>query len=237
MRTALTIALCIQLVTGLIWTLAVAGTPGRGDFGLLGLLVVVYAVQLPLTMLGIYALWRHATLRRLAACVTASPVVFWFLPGIVKVLAGGHLSPDEAAIVGMTVLLIAILACFALPRRVAAILPAALFRSRVFNGLLLAGVIVGWLGIAAAVLLVIAGNGGGSQDATGYGLGSAIVLAAIYLICMGAGSLLVFTWAVLGLRSGVDGSCRKLNVAQLALSLPAGLLGIGSLLFMAAQAN
>ena len=237
MRTAVAIAFCIQLATGLVWTLAVAGSPGRGDFALLGLFVVVYGLQLPAALLGLYALWRSAKPRVLAACVASSPVVFWFLPGIVKALAGGHLSQADAAVAGLVILLLATVACFVFPRQVADFLPSVLFRSRVFNGLLLAGPVAGWLGVGAVGLLLAVGGGSGSPGDTGYGLALAITLAAVYLICMGAGSLLVLTWAVLCLRSGIEGGCRKLNVAQLVVSLPAGLLGIGVLWFMAAQSN
>ncbi|MEO1203883.1 MAG: hypothetical protein AAFX10_14335 [Pseudomonadota bacterium] len=235
MKTALTIALLIQLVSGLVWTLAVAGTPGRGDFGLLALLLLVYACQLPGVLLGAWSLWRHPELRVRAGLSVASPVVFWFLPGIVKALSGGHLDAAEAMSVGLALLGALLAASVIAPRRVAAQVPAFLFRSNWFNGLLLTLNVLAWVAVIAVVFLVVSGALGSPSGSTGYALASAIVLAAVFLIGMGAGSLLLFAWALLSLRSGVDGACRRLNVAQLIVATPSMLLGMTALLFLASQ--
>jgi len=235
MRRILAIALFVQLSSGGLWTLAVAGTPGRGDFGLLGLFVIVYALQAVAVMPALWALWRHPAERRRAAWMLAMPVVFWFAPGIVKSLAGGHLSSEEMIVVLAAAAAIVLVACFVVPRRVAAFVPGFLVTSPVFNSLLLAGVIVGWLFLIGMAVLVFGGGAPASSDATGYGLAYAIVLASLSLIGFGAASLVAAAWAWIGLRSGLDGACRKLNVAQLVVSMPGLLIGAGAVMFLANQ--
>jgi len=235
MRTALTVALTLQLMSGLLWTLAVAGSPGRGDFGLLGLLVVVYAVQLPAALLGLWALWRHPELRKLAGLVAVSPVVFWFFPGIVKQLAGGHLSADELALIALTVAVLILAACFLLPRKVSGILPAFLFRSRVLNGLVLASLTIGWLAPVGVILFILSSGRTSAGSDTGEGLAMGIVFVAMYLLFAGAGSLFGAAWGWLGLWSGIEGATRKLHIAQIVAAIPAALLGAAALAFVASQ--
>ncbi len=235
MRRALSLILFAQVISGLVWTLAIAGTPGRGDFGLLGLLVIVYAVQLAGALVGLWALWRNPALRRLAGMVVASPVVFWFLPGIVKTMAGGHLSSAEAATTGLVGLLLVVLASLIFPRRVAVLLPGFLFRSRLLNGLLLTALLLGWLLPVGILVFVFSGGGNGTGGDTGEGLALAIVLGATWLIIIGGLSVLGAAWGWLGWRSGVEGACRKLHIAQIVAATPAGLMGAAALAFMGSQ--
>ncbi len=235
MSIALKIAVVLQYGFGLFWTFVWASTAGRGDFGMLPLILATAVVQVPGFLLSLWALWRHPELRRWAIAGVVAPLVFWFLPGIVKNLAGGHLSAAESGGLLLIMLLVLFAACILVPRKVAGFVPDLLFRSRVFNGLILAGLVGGWLLLVGVFVFLSASKDGGYQGDTGYGLAYAIVILAIYLIGLGAGSLFSTVWAWLGLWSGVDGACRKLNIAQIVASVPGLLLGGLALAFVIQQ--
>lgn len=154
---------------------------------------------------------------------------------MINSLAGGHLSGDEMLVVGLVAAAVALVACLFVPRKVSGLLPAFLFRSRLWNSLILAGLVLCWLIPVGVIVFVFRGRPGSTGGDTGEGLALAIVLAATYLILLGAGSLAGAAWGWLGLRSGVEGACRKLNIAQIVAAVPAGLMGVAALTFMASQ--
>ena len=224
MHRVLNIVLFIQVLLGSAWTLTIASVPGRGDFGMLPLFLLTYLVLLLGMLVGIWAFWRHPPLRRKAAWVIAMPFVFWFLPPALKTLAGGHLSGDELAAVALFIAGATLLACLVAPARVAGLLPGVLFRSPVFNGLLVFGLVCGWLFPVFVIAWLGSDSSGSSQSDTGYALAYAVILGALYLVGFGAGSLLVASWAWLGLRGTVAEACRKLHITQLVLAVPGVLL-------------
>ncbi len=233
-RKILNVAIGAQIVLGSLWTYSWAATAGNGDFGMLPFILLVYAVQLVGFLIGAVICWIAPDLRRRAFIALALPVVFLFLPGIVKSLAGGHLSSDEALTVLLIIGAMLLAACFIAPRRISNWLPAGLRTSRFFNGIVFTGVAAGWLVIIGIFAWVLGGSGGYKGD-TGYGLAYAIVLGAVYFAGLGLASLFAATWAWIGLRSGPDNPCRSWNIAQMVVSAPGLIAGGLALAFLLSQ--
>jgi len=240
MRPMLKIALFLQIASGAFWTLSLAMIEGRGGLEVLALLVLVYSIQAICFLIGLWAYWRHSEERRKATWLLVLPFVFWFLPGIVRSVGGGRLT--ESGFVALLLITVAVilLALVVVPRKVAGLVPSFLFRSRVFNSLVLMGPLLGWLFIIglAGWLFGVRGeemSRSTPSDSTGYGLASAIVLIAIYLVGLGIASLISGAWSWLSLRSGIEGACRKLNIAQMVVTVPGLIIGGFSVLFMLSQ--
>ena len=235
MTVLLKIALIAQILTGGWWTIVVATTPGRGDFGLLGLFVLVYGVQTAAFVIGLISLWRLPQQRRSAGAVVTLPFVFLVLPGIIKTIAGGHLLADSVVAMGLAAAGALVLASFLFPRTAALWIPAFLIRSRLFNALILFGVLTGWILIAVSLIWIGGDAAQHYRGDTGYGLALGIILAATYLIGFGAASFLTAAWASLSLRGGIEHDCRRLNIAQFVLAFPGILAGGLALAFLFTQ--
>ncbi len=234
------IALVLQIGSGALWTLALAMIEGRGGLGVLYIFVPVFSIQAICLIIGLWNYWRYPDRRRHARWLIALPVVFWFLPGIVKTMAGGHLTTGGLVTLLWIAVAITLCASLAMPRKVAGLFPDFMFRSRVLNSLILAGPVCGWL-VLAGILLWLFGVGGDEssgavrRDSSANSAAYFMVAAAAYLIALGVSSLLCGMWAWLGLRSGIEGACRKLNVTQIVVASPGLLIGVISVLFLLTQ--
>lgn len=232
-------ALALQIISGVFWTLTMAMMRGQGGLEVLAQFLLVFALQTVCLLIGGWVHWRHPAERKIARWVLLLPFVFWFLPGVLKTLAGGQLT-SAMLWVGLAGLAAVILvACILVPQKIAGKLPDFLFRSRFFNTLILIGPLLGWVVFISAVLVAFGMDGHSSAkmlsgNGTGYGLASAIVIAALYLITLGGGSLCSGIWGWVGLHSGIDGACRKLNIAQLVLATPGLLVGAIAVVVMIA---
>ena len=227
--------LIAQILTGGWWTFVVVTTPGRGDFGLLGLLVVVFAVQAVGFVVALISAWRFPQLRRSAAAGLALPFLCLVLPNLIRNLAGGHLVRGSVIAASIAVGGLLLLASFVFPRRAADWVPRFLIRSRTFNTLILFGVLTGWILIAVSLIWIGGDAAGHYRGDTGYGLALGIILAATYLVGFGVASFLTAAWASLCLRGGIEHDCRYLNVAQIVLAVPGMLAGGLALAFMVSQ--
>lgn len=235
MHKALKIILVAELLLGGVWTLFASMATGAGGLGVVGLFLIVYPLFGAFFLTAAWAWWKHPAERKRALWIMVLPVAFWFLPTIIRGLAGGVLK-DQQILVLLGLLVIAFFAiCFIAPRKAATVVPDFLLKSGLFNGLVFVAVILGWLFPVVFIALVANDKGGGYQGDTGYGLGLAIVLAALYLVGLGVGSFVAMAWAWLGLRGGVEGTPRKWHIAQIVVSLPAVLLGLVVFMWLAGQ--
>ena len=233
-------SLFMVIASGAFWTLSVASLGDSGGLEVLALFLMVFALQAIGFVIGLWMYWRHPDERRNARWLLALPFVFYFLPGVVKTLAGGQLSSGGLAALLLFIVAAILVASLIVPRKVAGRLPEFLFQSRFINTLILMLPMLGWLFIIGILvwLFVIEAEATSrslSNDATGYGLAATIVIGSIYLVGLGAGSLLVGAWGWLGIRSGIDGACRKLNIAQLLVAAPGLLIGVFALYLMLMQ--
>lgn len=240
MRTVLKTALFLEIAAGAFWTFSLAMIKGPGGLEVLGLFVLIYSIQAICLLVGLWAYWRHADVRRTAGWLLALPFVFLFLPGIVKNLAGGHLTESGFAALLLIAVTVILIVCFLMPRKVADKLPDFLFRSRLVNGLILSGLVLGWLFFAGILAWVFGVEGEQTArslrgDATGYGLASMIVMTTLYLTALGGASLLSGAWAWMSLHSGIQGACRKLNLAQVVVATPGILIGGFAVFFVLGQ--
>jgi len=240
MKLALKIMLGIQVVTGALWTLAAASASGDAGFALLGLVFTLFPLYALFVLVAFVSLFTHRDQRRNAAWVIALPVVFWFLPAVVRFFAGGTLSAEK--IVGMLLVLAvaALLFCIVFPGRAVAYIPDAMFRSKLFNGLIVAGLVGGWLLIVAVIVLLAGANESASaahRSNSSMAAAYIIIGGALYLVGLGVASLLSTTWAWVGLRGGVEGSVRKLHVAQIVLSAPGILAGMAVAAWLVGEAS
>ena len=235
MSRALKIILVTELVLGGIWTLFASMATGAGGLGVVYLLFIIYPLFAIFFLVAAWAYWKYPDERRRAAWIMALPVIFWFLPSMIRGLAGGALS-NEAFIIFLVMVAIAFFAiCFIAPRKAVAVVPDFLLQSRIFNALIFVAVLLGWLFLVGIILYVGSGKGGSYQGDTGYGLGLAIVIAAFYLVGLGIGSFVASAWAWLGLRGGVENTPRKWHIAQIVIALPGIILGAIVLSWLAGQ--
>ncbi len=224
------VALFLQVISGVFWTLTMAMMSGQGGLEVLALFLLVFALQAIGLLIGGWVHWRHPSERKIARWVLLLPFVFWFLPGVIKTLAGGRLTSAMLWLILALVAAAVLLACIVVPQKVAGKLPEFLFRSRFFNSVVLIGPLLGWVVFIGILFVVFGADGQSSAKAlrgngTGYGLASAIAIAALYLLALGGGSLCSGIWGWVGLHSGVDDACSKLNIAQLVLATPGLLVG------------
>jgi hypothetical protein len=161
------------------------------------------------------------------------PVLFLFLPGVIKWFAGGPLTSGAMVQAAIALLVAALLFSVAFPKRVIRVLPAWLFRSRAFNWLLLLGMAIAWLLLIAGVVWVASTDSGNSIS--GMALAYVIVYVAMYVVAVGAGSVLVMVYGWIGLRSGVARDCRRLNIAQIVMGVPSFAIGAVTLAWLANQ--
>lgn len=232
MKRALRIVLGIEVALGVVWTLLAAMAQGAGGLAVVGVFFVVYGLCGLFFLFAAWAFWRYPQERKTAAAILLLPVVFWFLPTILRALAGGVLRSDQLVPLLFGLLLVAIGACWVVPRRVSRVVPDVLLHSRLLNWLILLAVIGGWLFLSFVIVYVASGDSS-SAASSGTALAYAIILAAMYLVALGVGSFGASTWAWLSLRSGAV--TRRLNIAQLVVSLPGVAIGLAVVIWLAGQ--
>lgn len=218
------IALLLQLMSGIHWTIFLAGIEGRGGLEILGALVVVYSIQLPGFLIGLWTMWKYPKHRVIAAWLLILPVVFLFLPAIVKSMAGGRLTEGHLRWMWLWLCVLVVVPCIAMPGRIARRLPAFLYQSRVLNSLVLLVPVGAWL-ITAGLMIQVFGFDALNlprafdRDETALAVGAILALMSGILV-LGTTSLLSAIHGWLGMFSGVEAACRKLHIAQLVVAVP-----------------
>ena len=238
MTRALQIVLGAEIVLGILWTVRAAMAQGAGGLAVVGLFFAVYALFAAFFLFAAWAFWKHPDDKRLAGWIMALPFVFWFAPVWIRSLAGGVLLQDQFVRVLFLVAIGVIAAAWLFPRKAAALVPDLLVRSRLFNWLILLGVLGGWLFMVLVVLyLANSPKSVPSSADSGMALAYVIVLAAMYLIGLGIASFGASTWAWVSLRGGFEATARKLNIAQLVVAAPGVLLGVAVAVWLAGQGH
>ena len=225
MNIALRIILWAEVLVGIHWTLLAATSWTTGGIAVLAALFYTYLLFAAFFLFAAWVYWKRPERRRIAGWIMALPFVFWFLPLLMRLPAGGDLSTKQLSAVLLVIATIALGLCWISPRKVAAIIPGFLLRSRLVNWLIVLALIAGWM-LFVFALVYVANAKSPSTSGTGEGLALLIVMAAMYLIWLGLGSFLAATWAWLSLRGGVEPASRKLNYAQMICAAPAVLCGI-----------
>jgi len=235
MTRALQLVLGTEVVLGLAWT-AVAAM--AGGLEVVGLFIMVYALFAAFFAFAAWTFWKYPDKRRLAGWIMALPFVFWFAPTWLRALAGGVMSQDQLVKVVFAVVISTIAIAWLFPRKVAAWVPNFLVRSKLFNWLVLLGVISGWLFMVLVVLYVAhSPRAVSSSTDSGMALAYAVVVAATYLLGLGLASFGASTWAWLSLRGGFEATARKLNIAQLIVATPGVLVGVLVAVWLVAQGH
>ena len=187
--------------------------------------VWMYPLHLLFFLFGAVAFWRARELRKIAAWVMALPLVFLFLPGLLKTLFGGPVS-DQRVIGFLAIAALALLVVMIVqPKRASGWMPAFVYRSGWFNGLIVFAQVLGWMVPVALIAFLASGESSGSGGSSpGMGVAVLFVGGAVYIVGTGALSLLATVHGWLGLRSGIEDASRKLHVTQLVLGIPPILL-------------
>lgn len=235
MNRALKIILAIEIAVGVLWTVLAAMAQGAGGLAIFGLFLLVYALYAAFFLFAVWVLWKHPDKRRIAGWILVLPILFWFLPLLIRSMSGGVLTTETLVIACLCLLTGAMAFCWIAPRRAAVVFPEFLVRSRLFNWLVLLALFGGWLFLVLVVAYVAGADTPRSTSGTGEGLGLAIVMAAIYLIWLGAGSFGASTWAWVSIRGGIEGSTRKLNIAQLVVAAPGIFIGVSVTVWLVGQ--
>lgn len=207
---------------------------GPGGLGAVAVGLITYALFAAFFLFAAWAFWKHPEQRKLAAWIMFLPVVFFFAPIAIRSMAGEYLSSDQFNVVLVIAAVAAIGACWVIPRKVAIIVPDFLIRSKLFNWLIILAVIAGWLLLLFVVIYVV-NEDIPSASRSGTGLGTALIIAALYLLGLGLANFAAATWAWLCLRGGTAGNPRKLNIAQLAVAAPGILIGLAICGVLASQ--
>ena len=231
MRTILKVIVGIQILLGIGWTLPLLR--GNGDFSTLYLFFLLAIVNAAFLLVACRAMWKHPNERRIAGVVMMLPALFLFLPGVIKWFAGGPLTSEALVRAAVVLLVAALLFSVAFPKQVIRILPEWLFRSRIFNWLLLLGMAIAWLLPIAGVAWLASSDSGNSRS--GMAVAYVIIYVAMYVVAVGAVSVLVMVHGWIGLRSGVARDCRRLNIAQIVMGLPSFAIGAATLAWLANQ--
>lgn len=126
MKRALDILLYAELALGVLWTVSAAMAQGAGGLAVFGLFLIVYGLFAVFVLCAAWACWRYPELRRKAVWIMLLPIGFWFLPGVVRALAGGVLLKTQLVALLLAALLAAVALCWLKPRTAARIVPAAL---------------------------------------------------------------------------------------------------------------
>ncbi len=236
MRRTLQIIFTIEVLLGIFWTGVAAMAQGAGGLAAVFWLFVIYALFAVFVLVAAWAIWKHPEQRKLAGWIMVLPIVFWFLPMVVRAMAGGVLSTKQLSGMAGLVLIAAVAGCWLFPRKAATIVPQMLVRSRLFNWLILLAVVGGWAFLVAVIAFLA--NGSSSSSSSGdMGLAYGIVLGAMYLVGLGVASFGASTWAWVSLRGGVETPTRRLNIAQVVVAMPGVLIGILAITWLASQMN
>ena len=236
MNLALRIILWVEIALGIFWTFSAAMAHGAGGLAVVGFFLIIFPLFAAFFLFAAWAWWKHPDERGVAGWIMALPVVFWFAPVMIRSVSGGFLSQQQFTSLVLLLLAAAIGTCWIFPRTAAAFVPDLLVRSRLFNWLVLLGMIGGWL-FMIFVVLYFANSPKAISSSTdsGMALAYAINLAAIYLNWLGIASFGASTWAWLSLRGGFEATAPKLNIAQLVVATPGVLLGVLVAVWMAEQ--
>lgn len=238
MTLVLRIVLGTGIALGILWTIAAAMAHGPGGLAVVGLFFIVYALFSVMFLFAAWVYWQHPAERSLAGWIMALPFVFWFSPMVIRSLSGGVTTQQQLVNVALLLLAVALAACWFFPRKAAAFIPDILVSSKVFNSLILIGLIGGWLFMVFVVLyLANAPLSGPADTDSGMALAYALILAALYVTVLGVASFGASTWAWLSLRGGFECTTRKLNIAQLVVAAPGILLGVVVAAWMAGQSH
>lgn len=240
MPKALRIILVVQLLLGTVWTLAML-TELQKSLASLSLFVLIYAFHLIFFFVALWAVWKHPDLRRKAVLIMVLPVGFLFLPYMITSLFGDLLKAEQLASLAIAAAVLCLVLGIALPRKTARLLPNGLFRSRGFNILVIVLMVLAWLLPIVPIVWLAqhgdAGGPGGGQGSPGMGAAYVLAAAAMYLIGLGAASVMMGVLGWLGLRGDVVGAQRKLHTTQLVIAAPGLLLGSGTLAWLLTQAG
>ncbi len=234
MSQTLKITLGIEIALGLMWTVIAAMAHGPGGLGAVAFFFVIYAVFAAFFVFAAWAYWKRPEERKRAGWIMLLPVVFWFVPLIIRSMAGGFLSSQQLSIMLLALSVIALAACWVVPRKAAALVPDFLIRSKLFNWLVILAVIAGWLFFVGVIIYVVNEDVSGSST-SGTALAYALIIAATYLIFQGVGGFVVSTWAWLCLRGGFEKTTRGLNIAQLVVAAPGVLIAVTVAVWLAEQ--
>ncbi len=236
MTKALKVVLGVEIALGLFWTVIAAMAHGAGGLGAVAFFFAIYAVFAAFFVFAAWVYWKRPEERKCAGWIMLLPAVFWFLPLIIRPMAGGFLSSQQLSIMLLVPGVIAIAACWVIPRRAAALIPEFLVRSKPFNWLLILAVIAGWLFFIGVIVYVINEDVSRSSN-SGTALAYALIIAATYLIFQAVGGFVVSTWAWLCLRGGFEKTARRLNIAQLVVAAPGVLIGVVVAVWLSGQGH
>ena len=230
MARLLKIVLIIEVVLGLCLGLAVL-TVSRENWGIIYILFLYACSQLPLVLLGLWALLFRPQHRATAAWLCVLPFSFLILPLMLRTAMGEPVSSRTLLASTLIVVLGLTLLAFVRPRTAAARLPAALLHGKPQNIVLLALLGLGWC-IAIALLLKTGPallDTSSGQGSPGMGAAVLLVISIGWLTGLACFSLLVATWGWVGLRGTTESAQPKLHIAQLVLASPGLLIGIAAL--------
>lgn len=223
MQRATTIALWSQSILAACFITWVSMLGKQGGLMVVALFFYYIPVAFLIALFGVWVAWRHPALRQSGLAIMLLPVAALFLPAILNSILGGPLLVQHLLAVLVLLAVAALFVSLFSPRRAVTVIPDALFRSRLWNGLIIFAIVAGWAFLVIVVVWAL--DDSNYRRDTGMGLAYAIVFAALYVSAMGLASAVAATWAWLGLRGGVDNACRKLNIAQLVVALPGILVG------------
>lgn len=223
MQRATTIVLWAQAILATCFVVWVSMLGKQGGLMVVAMYFYYIPVGVLIALFGVWVAWRHPTLRRRGSAIIVLPVAAVFLPAILNSLLGGPLLGRHLLAVFIVFAVAVFFVSIFLPGRAVTVVPSVLFRSRIWNGILIIAIVAGWVFLAVAVFWAM--DDSNYRRDTGMGLAYAIMFAALYVSAMGLASVATATWAWLGLRGGVDNACRKLNIAQLVVALPGILIG------------
>lgn len=231
MRVFLQILRGLEVALGVCLTLAVLLVSNE-NWGILYLLVIFVWINALPVLIGLWALIFRPALRRLAAWVTLLPVAFLVVPMTIRTAMGNPVDSRVLLFLGIAVGVAVLLLTLISPQSVAARLPAALFRSRAWNVLLLALQVLG--GLLALAAVAAAGpallDTSSGQGSPGMGGATLLIMTVGWFIGVALTSVSIAAWSWLGLHGCVEGALRKLHIAQLVVASP-GLLIAALFLF------
>lgn len=91
MNRALKIVLGVEIATGILWTVLAAMAHGAGGLAVFGLFLFVYGLYAAFFLFAAWSYWTYPGERKIAAWIMALPILFWFLPMMIRSMSGGVL--------------------------------------------------------------------------------------------------------------------------------------------------
>ena len=123
MSRALRIILGIEVVIGLLWTVLAAMAQGAGGLAVFGIFLIVYALYATFFLIAVWAYWKYPDQRKTAGWIMALPFIFWFLPLMIRSMAGGVLTNDQFIVALLVLMAAGIGVCWFAPRKAVAVIP------------------------------------------------------------------------------------------------------------------